>query len=85
MEDSGVTSFSSSGSVDISLDALDLSSSNPSDMSAANCSDTATQLETTAVAEQGSAATVEESAGLIHTPSQSEGFSSEKTEGELQR
>ena len=31
MEDSGVTSFSSSGSVDVSLDALDLSSSSPAD------------------------------------------------------
>lgn len=31
MEDSGVTSFSSSGSVDMSLDALDLSSSSPAD------------------------------------------------------
>lgn len=31
MEDSGVTSFSSSGSVDMSLDALDLSSSSRAD------------------------------------------------------
>ena len=35
MADSGVTSFNSSGSADISLDALDISSTNPSDSSAA--------------------------------------------------
>ncbi len=51
MEDSGVTSFSSSGSVDISLDALDLSSSNPpNDDSAASCNESLELSTTTAAA-----------------------------------
>lgn len=86
MEDSGVTSFSSSGSVDISLDALDLSSGNPNDMSAASCNET-TQLEQTAGAEEqvvASATTVETTA-LIHTPNQREAFSPVQAEGDLQR
>lgn len=85
MEDSGVTSFNSSGSADLSLDALDLSSSTTNDMSAGarSSSNRDTQLESrTAGSEQVlvSASTVVETPTLIHQ--QPEGYSSE---GELQR
>ena len=79
MEDSGVTSFSSSGSVDISLDALDLSSGNPSNMSAGNCNND--QLEQTAGAQQD----VVNASTVVETTNQPEAFSPEQGEGDFQR
>ena len=94
-QDSGVTSFNSSGSVDISLDALDLSSSsNSNEMSAvAACNDetaTTISLETTPAgpalaAAVGSAATLQlpQTPQLIHGPEQPQVVF--PGEGDLQR
>ena len=79
MEDSGVTSFSSSGSVDLSLGALEISSSNPNEMSAVTCSDS------TLVVENPAAVKVETASPPPHSPSQPEAVSPVQAEGELQR
>lgn len=83
MEDSGVTSFSSSGSVDISLDALDISA-NPND-SATSCKDS---LELPTAAMPVKTADSEENADLMHSPgsvSKAESISSDQMNNELHR
>lgn len=78
MEDSGVTSFSSSGSVDLSLDALDIS--NPNELSAATCSDSTLLIES-----HPAAVKVETASTPTHSPNEPGAISPVQAEGELQR
>lgn len=87
MEDSGVTSFGSSGNVDISLDALEISESTANDASSVSCNDSLLQpsVPTSAAAMPVGSVQQETTVENSGAVAKSECFPAELGSGDMQR